>query len=1219
MATPADAAQPAAGDTGLSAWVDARREALRQEADAGADLPQPPAPGDPLWGLAFSGGGIRSATFCLGVATGLARNRIFHRFDLLSTVSGGGYIGAALGKLFNEKDAQAADIQRGLGEPGNTWFIWWLRATSRYLTPRGAKDLLWAMASYGRSMLAVHLELALALMMLGATLGLVDLLSWKGLYAWFAHHPDQIASVGGLLKPWVSTLWLYMLLPLLAGIPLMAAYWSIPSQRGAHSTGRELLLTAIRLGLAALLAWLAVRDELVLGPLHDGSLRVFCGAVAFLLVLVAAGPVLAWLAKPPREAQAGQAQDTDPALGARLRRMVQGLLSPTADTGAQAQQRNRLTQWLSWCLFAALVLLVLGALDRLAWLLAFERQKYTMYLPLAIALGLAVTRALASRLPAHDPATAVSGRLLFKLAEFSGLILLGLLALFWVALVYRVAMVNLFAPAPLDQLEFRSAGLLVLSFLGVPLVLMLLTGRNADFANLSSLHMFYRARLGRSYLGAANRKRFQVEQPGGGGPQDADPLSAADVRALVDAARRPSVFEVDPGDTVGMEGYRPQARGGPVHIMNVTVNQTHDPLGGLFNQDRKGQYLSVTSQGYYRVGLDRWRSGAAWSAAQLPAWMAISGAAFAPGLGGQTSTGMALLLFMAGVRLGYWWESDAPVRGWRAHLPPPKYRLLYGEAFASFGGIGDRFWYLSDGGHFENTAAYSLLREGARMIVAVDAAADPTYIYGDLENLVRKARIDLQVEVEFVDVDASGVERLALFGSLDQLRDPASSACIALARVKYPAGPPGWLVYVKPNIFGGLPIDLINYKREHPAFPQEPTTDQFFSESQWESYFRLGRALGLQLEGGLLRDLAAHDPAIVSRLTASRVQPGQPPAADAVAKALPFTVRYPRAVSLAKSGLSLTALLAVLAAASDTWDRFAKDRNERRKDYAAQLRDIAQLHERMVAGRATALPDLTAKLAAFTTAYCSSEDNLRPTDATTAGIYADVVARCESRRDDPQSDLTPVCKTLATEKARRCFAGGQRLGQPVYWAVAYDDSDWARDRIRPARQPVLAAPGPRPAPAPAPTTKPMPPAAGPSGEPSRGPASTPAPAPAPAPAPVPAPGTACTGKLVYLQVYDNPERAQASAWGDWLASQGARIKEVEDVVATATREGRAAPRPVRQPTVVYHSEQERACAQAMQERDATLAIRQLARGLVPSRNVIEVWLPPEGGVAQKKY
>jgi Patatin-like phospholipase len=47
-------------------------------------------------GLAISGGGIRSATFALGVIQALAHLKLLRRFDYLSTVSGGGYIGSWL-------------------------------------------------------------------------------------------------------------------------------------------------------------------------------------------------------------------------------------------------------------------------------------------------------------------------------------------------------------------------------------------------------------------------------------------------------------------------------------------------------------------------------------------------------------------------------------------------------------------------------------------------------------------------------------------------------------------------------------------------------------------------------------------------------------------------------------------------------------------------------------------------------------------------------------------------------------------------------------------------------------------------------------------------------------------------------------------------------------------------------------------------------------------
>lgn len=46
--------------------------------------------------LCFSGGGIRSGTFALGILQGLARHKLLNKFHYLSTVSGGGYMGSWL-------------------------------------------------------------------------------------------------------------------------------------------------------------------------------------------------------------------------------------------------------------------------------------------------------------------------------------------------------------------------------------------------------------------------------------------------------------------------------------------------------------------------------------------------------------------------------------------------------------------------------------------------------------------------------------------------------------------------------------------------------------------------------------------------------------------------------------------------------------------------------------------------------------------------------------------------------------------------------------------------------------------------------------------------------------------------------------------------------------------------------------------------------------------
>src|SRR5450631_3381678 len=91
-----------------------------------------------LAALCLSGGGIRSATFGLGVIQGLARFGLLGRFHYLSSVSGGGYIASWLSvwrKLTSDRDVfEALNIASTTGEEPPQ--ITGIRADSNYLTPQ---------------------------------------------------------------------------------------------------------------------------------------------------------------------------------------------------------------------------------------------------------------------------------------------------------------------------------------------------------------------------------------------------------------------------------------------------------------------------------------------------------------------------------------------------------------------------------------------------------------------------------------------------------------------------------------------------------------------------------------------------------------------------------------------------------------------------------------------------------------------------------------------------------------------------------------------------------------------------------------------------------------------------------------------------------------------------------------------------------------------------
>jgi hypothetical protein len=213
--------------------------------------------------------------------------------------------------------------------------------------------------------------------------------------------------------------------------------------------------------------------------------------------------------------------------------------------------------------------------------------------------------------------------------------------------------------------------------------------------------------------------------------------------------------------------------------------------------------------------------------------MAISGAAASPNMGHHTSAPLAFLMTIFNVRLGWW-------------LGNPRYNLkeesrygpgagLFYLMFELFGKTSDRskYVYLSDGGHFENLGVYELVKRRCRLIIACDAGEDSKYQFGELGNVIEKCRVDLGVDIK-MDVDALKPEEEKEF----------SGSHIASGEILYnnidPDAKPGRLIYVKSTLTGDEPIDILRYKNQHSEFPHQTTADQWFNESQFESYRMLG-------------------------------------------------------------------------------------------------------------------------------------------------------------------------------------------------------------------------------------------------------------------------------------------------------------------------------------------------------------------------------------------
>ena len=277
--------------------------------------------------------------------------------------------------------------------------------------------------------------------------------------------------------------------------------------------------------------------------------------------------------------------------------------------------------------------------------------------------------------------------------------------------------------------------------------------------------------------------------------------------------------------------------------------------------------------------------------------MAISGAAVSPNMGYHSSPSIALLLTLFNVRLGWWlgnpgekgqttYEKDGPLRSAAA---------LFDEAFGKTTDESE-YVYLSDGGHFENLGLYEMVRRRCRLIVVIDAGCDPDFDFEDLGNAVRKIYIDLGIRITFNDLgnlvdrptgkslsrakrDAAALATIHAAERLgktpEQVAEQQAKAAGKGGKIAAPGEPPyhaigvihyreadrpaaggrnetvedGHILYIKPAYHGSEKnAGIRSYAAANLTFPHETTADQWFTESQLESY----RSLGLEIATHIL-------------------------------------------------------------------------------------------------------------------------------------------------------------------------------------------------------------------------------------------------------------------------------------------------------------------------------------------------------------------------------
>ena len=218
----------------------------------------------------------------------------------------------------------------------------------------------------------------------------------------------------------------------------------------------------------------------------------------------------------------------------------------------------------------------------------------------------------------------------------------------------------------------------------------------------------------------------------------------------------------------------------------------------------------------------------------------MSGAAVSPAMGRFNIGPISMLLAFFNVRLGMWIPNPRYAHTLAAQnkkLPRPGLGYLLKE-FLGFHDPSDLYLYVTDGGHWENTALVELLRTSHhREIVCVDADAGPGNLVKSISKAIDLAQLECAASIA-MNLDALRADRDPSPG-----RDysPRSVNIGLVRRRDEEKERISLLWYCKPALTQDMPPQLLAYREVDPTFPRVSTIDQFFHVAQFAAYRDLGR------------------------------------------------------------------------------------------------------------------------------------------------------------------------------------------------------------------------------------------------------------------------------------------------------------------------------------------------------------------------------------------
>jgi hypothetical protein len=812
-------------------------------------------------GLCLSGGGIRSASFAMGVLQALNEKDCLPRIDYLSTVSGGGYIGSALSAtltkskgafVFGETTGKRA--QSDLTDVKDTPSVGHVRNYSNYLIPFGMRDVLTGIAIVFRGLVA-NTSFALPVILLlaavtilsnpergdlltpnffgyeltwltvthfGITL-LLSLFAFPLFFGWAVYRSLASQDEQTEFRTWLPTLGAGYLV-LVAGSffcelqPYLVAGMFDLADEANKSTGNDhSLLTAFVTRLTAVVAPIAA------------VVTVFRQQVATLLKSVTSSSgITTRLTAYAAQAATWVGGAALPLVlwVAYLHLCYWGIINKGVENAGQTRPRSEIQTTVQ---IKGPGVALRGNLDCLPNALSsLCAAQTTQAVPQTAPAG-----------PGAGAAPAQSTAALKKDEEFD----VGGHTPSWLLTVANKVFEIARAIVPMRYLSDRLASRPVtLLYLVSGLLLFVLSW--CLMPNANSLHRLYRDRLSKAFLFDPDPQKRGFARGG----HAAEGLDFGRDFAPLDTMR---ISELAPKDTT------PYA---PYHLINAALNIQGSDFANRRGRNADFFLFSPLFVGSEVTGYASTSAVEDVAGLDLPTAMAISGAAFSSNMGANSIKALTPTLALLNVRTGYWLKNPLGIEQRPAGAEGKEVKKRFDSKFFLWSELSGRLYedspdvYLTDGGHIENLGVYQLLRRRSKIIIVVDAEADPAMRMPSFIALQRYARIDLGVRINMPwdDIRKSTMCWMG-YGSKADAKGDAQPSCssgphAAIGTIDYDGGQKGWLLYIKSSLSGDENDYVRDYARRHADFPHESTGDQFFSEEQFEVY----RALGFHIASRLL-------------------------------------------------------------------------------------------------------------------------------------------------------------------------------------------------------------------------------------------------------------------------------------------------------------------------------------------------------------------------------